>query len=385
MKIFCILTTFTLALLLFSCDRKKEQILPVDERYLVDAEFEKLLIYIGVDQSKDGKLRRSDIIGVDSLNLFKYSDVKSLRGIEHFENLRSLTIQGIHLDSLDLSKNSKLEYLWCETVGPEGTDASLKFLELTGCKSLRFLKCPSNLLESLDLRQNTKLRELHCPNNLLAELDLSQNTELEILDFGWTNISVLNISSNKKLRSISCPGTAMSRLDLSTQSDLELLNYTATKMSSINITNPEKLEKLYIADSQIHSIDFSKFPNLTSLGVGNSVNNLDLTPLKYLKELDCYGIKATAINLSSNMDLENLSMRLSGFSSLDLSQNINLKNLWLFRMDNLASLDLAGNAQLESFSSIFNYALKTVCVNKLPDAESVKWGKDEWTNFKICK
>jgi len=129
----------------------------------------------------DGKIRYSDVKDVENLIVRPQikDDIQGLKGIEYFTNLKSLTTLYVKPDTLDSSKNTKLEYLYIET-GYEGVGErkTLKYLNVSNCKELKCLNCKSNRLSSLDLSQNRKLAELDCSDNYnLQMLDLSVNTQ----------------------------------------------------------------------------------------------------------------------------------------------------------------------------------------------------------------
>lgn len=95
-----------------------------------DRGFEKELIRLGIDRlgREDGKLLYSDVVLVEHLAIIPQikEDIQGLAGIEHFVNLKSLITKFIKPDSLDLSKNNKLEYLHVETGWPvAGEDSQI--------------------------------------------------------------------------------------------------------------------------------------------------------------------------------------------------------------------------------------------------------------------
>ncbi|GAB4045030.1 hypothetical protein [Spirosoma jeollabukense] len=161
-----------------------------------DAAFEKYLIYLGIDSDKapNGTVRYGDIKLVDSLQLIVMGHlpiITSLKGIEHFTNLKYLNCSGFAIDQLDLSHNAQLEYLDCSTNPANGEGyyppAQIKQLVFGPANDkLKILRCMKNAMESLNLTNLPALRELICLENSLTELDLSQNKKLSIC---WTYAS----------------------------------------------------------------------------------------------------------------------------------------------------------------------------------------------------
>ena len=79
-----------------------------------------------------------------------HSELESLRGIEYFTALTSLSCYFNVLTEIDVSQNI----------------------------ALTELECQGNQLTSLDVSKNTALEDLQCEYNLLIRLDLSKNTAL---------------------------------------------------------------------------------------------------------------------------------------------------------------------------------------------------------------
>jgi len=71
--------------------------------------------------------------------------------------------------------------------------------DLTGIKdfiNLQVLICNNNLLNSLDVRQNTALVHLEYYNNKLCEMDIKQNTKLDLF-YKYDN-QLVNLFSHKR-------------------------------------------------------------------------------------------------------------------------------------------------------------------------------------------
>ena len=79
---------------------------------------------------------------------------------------------GGNLTSLDVSKNTALTYLACIN------NSNLTSLDVSKCTKLTYLRCENNNLSSLDVSKCTKLTYLGCDQNGLTSLDVSKCTEL---------------------------------------------------------------------------------------------------------------------------------------------------------------------------------------------------------------
>ena len=86
------------------------------------------------DKDNNGTLSGEEIATVDFDADVSGKDIESLKGIEHFKELKKLYCFNNRLTELDVSKNTALVYLYCST----------------------------NRLTALDVSKNTKLKGLHC-------------------------------------------------------------------------------------------------------------------------------------------------------------------------------------------------------------------------------
>ena len=99
--------------------------------------------------------------------------------------------------SLDVSKNTALEILYC-------SDNKLTSLDVSKNIALTELNCYGNQLPSLDVSKNIALKELYCGENQLTSLDVSKNTALTILDCFSSKLTSLDLSKNTALTSLCC-------------------------------------------------------------------------------------------------------------------------------------------------------------------------------------
>ncbi len=140
-----------------------------------------------VDADGDGFLSGVELANITGLNL-NGSGVVSLRGIELMRNLQYFKYENGGLQSLDLSKNVEVDYIYCR-------NNSISDVVLPSDKYLGLVDLGQNKLSSLDLTKNRDIYYLDCSGNQLTELDLSTNTGLEHLNCSDNMISELDISS----------------------------------------------------------------------------------------------------------------------------------------------------------------------------------------------
>ena len=149
-----------------------------------------------------------------------------------------LAPNNIDLLNLDVSKNQKLEKLWCGY----------------------------NRLTSLDLSKNTKLNTLMCYGNKLTDLDVSNCRDLEIMCLYFNPLTSLDVSNNAKLSHLDCRHNKLSA---------DALNSLFETLHDNNLTNskayPAKRILIYgnpgadtcdtsIAESKGWTVDFEYLP-----------------------------------------------------------------------------------------------------------------------------
>ncbi len=119
--------------------------------------------------NKDKKLSQEEIESVTFLSTSGFlteeedKKIKSLKGIEYFTSLNSLTVHYHNLSSLDVSKL-----------------INLTFLNLEG-----------NQLTEIDVSNNTKLKSLYCHYNQLTWIDITNLTKLNSFLCGDNKYSIL--------------------------------------------------------------------------------------------------------------------------------------------------------------------------------------------------
>ena len=250
--------------------------------YIPDNNFEQALINLGID--KDGIINNSvatsDISDVVTLNVSSKS-INSLKGIEDFNSLTTLSCQSNTIVDLDLSQNTALVYLDCN-------GNKLTSLNVSQNIALEYLDCHSNKLTSLNVSQNTALTELDCRTNLLTILNVNNNTELFKLTCSQNKLTSLNVSNNTDLLGLFCYSNLLTSLDVSKNVVLEGLYCDQNQISSLNLNGASALELLICGNNQLTDLDVSQNIALTRLDCYfNNLFYLDMSQNKALNNLDC--------------------------------------------------------------------------------------------------
>lgn len=143
----------------------------IDSSLIPDSAFRQYVL-AEVDLDRDKILSPLELGSQREINVYDRG-IHSLKGIELFSNLKKLECGKNYLENLDLSALVHLEELAC------AGNACLKRINISSCKSLKYLDCSNSSLEDLDVRYNDSLRGLYCNNTCLMALDLSKNKQLE--------------------------------------------------------------------------------------------------------------------------------------------------------------------------------------------------------------
>ncbi len=146
------------------------------------------------------------------------------------------------LKSLDVSKNTALEYL--------------------------YLNCLS--LSSVDVSKNLRLNSLNmrCPR--FTAIDVSKNGELVRLTVHCA-LTSLDVTKNTKLTHLYCGENPIGALDLSNNPELSTLYCNRCEMTALDVSHNPKLSYIYAAYNHLTSIDLSSCPECQVSGYGQTV------------------------------------------------------------------------------------------------------------------
>ena len=351
----CIMTGISLMLMLYLSIVVQADV-EINEETFQDGFFRE---YVSVEFDKDNdgvlSIEETDMVTTIAVDFEQYR-ISSFAGIEYFGNLKKLVYsRSYELSSLDLSKNTALEYLVCSY-------NNLTSLDLSKNTALEYLDCRRNNLSSLDVSNNTALKSLVCSGNKLSRLDVSNNTALEGLLCSDNYLSSLDVGNNATLVGLYCSSNNLSSLDVSNNTALEGLDCSKNHLSSLDVSNNTALVDLDCARNNLSRLDVS--------------NNMAL------KDLNCSSNNLSSLDVSNNAALKDLNCSSNNLSSLDVSNNISL--LWLYcSSNNLASLDVSNclkSPRIEASSNIYPLVTesKSIDLTMLPGFDVSK--ASAWTN-----
>ena len=202
--------------------------------------------------------------------------------------LTDLYLWGNHdLKSIDVSKNTKLEFL-------SVSHCKLTSLNVSNNRKLVKLYVDDNQLTALDVRSNYMLKKLGCYENQLTALDLSSNVALEYLGVNDNPITELNLHPLSNLQELSCYKMKLTKLDVSRCTELRRLYCNDNQIETLDLRSNKKLETLYCQNNRLSWLDLSSNTALDPRYVDCSGNVYDIKvdrnlQYKVYPDLPCYG------------------------------------------------------------------------------------------------
>ena len=187
----------------------------IDEAHFPDSNFREFVTQKFDTNPKDGTLSKDELAKVTDLNCDKsYSGVtddekiKSLKGIEYFTSLKTLSCRRNLLTELDVSNNSELKSLDCG-------ENQLSALDVSNHPALEELSSYHNPLTALNVSNCPALKTLSCEGDrLLSELDVSSCSALEKLYCDACHLSVLVLGNHPNLMYLNCSENRLTSLNI---------------------------------------------------------------------------------------------------------------------------------------------------------------------------
>ncbi len=219
------------ATLFYTSCSKDDAPTPIEEKFTIikDANFEKALIALKIDDLQDGKVKTAEIVGLSSLDISN-KEIKDLTGIADFKALTSLNAKENKLTSYDLSANLLLSDLNLE-------NCDIASIDLSKNTALINLSLNSNAITSIDLSNNINLVEFLAQGNGFTALDVSKNTKLINLEINSNPISTLDVTKLTNLRRLYAGNCGLSSIDLSANTLLEGLMLSDNDFTRIDLSN----------------------------------------------------------------------------------------------------------------------------------------------------
>ena len=365
-----------LSLLLFIPTLSFSQFTSIPDPY-----FEQALINLGHDNVIDGQVLTANINNIDSLNISQISNTSvhpgnsqaylDLTGIEDFSALTYLDCSSNHLDTLDLSQNTNLAYLNCNS-GFHYYSGTNAYLNVSNTPITHLLGAYNSLF-GLDISNTPNLNYLDIDGHRLTSLDLTNNPLLTYLDcaassngLNWDCLTSLDLTNNPLLTFIDCSHNFFTSLDLGNKPHL-------THLKSIIPPHPGGLI----------SINISQCPNLTHLDLyGNHLTSIDLSNNTLLTNVRLFSNELTTLNISNSPFLDTLWCGGNDLTALDVSQNTNLLFLSCDWNDDIPFLDVSQCTSLIELYCNHNF-ISSMDLSQNTDLKILDCGWNQMVNLDI--
>ncbi len=189
----------------------------------------------------------------------------------------------------------------------------------------------------------------------VTEIDLSNETSLT---------SLKGIEYLVKLKKLSLYNTGVKSVDLSKNTELTYFKCYSAPITSVNISENTALKYLNVSNCpKLSSIDISNNVNLEELYVYlDNLSSLDASKNTKLKEFCCRNNPISTIDVSKNTNVWYLNVSSTSLSSLDISKNTSITDLDCSNT-NIVTLDLSKQTALEDLLCN-NTALTTLDTSK---------------------
>ena len=213
--------------------------------------------------------------------------------------LTELSCSNNKLTSLDLSANKKLQKIVAQT-------NALTTLDTRNLPELTHLYLWANHdLKSIDVSKNTKLEFLSVSHCKLTSLNVKNNRKLVKLYVDDNQLTALDVRSNYMLKKLGCYENQITALDLSSNVALEYLGVNDNPITELNLHPLSNLQELSCYKMKLTKLDVSRCPKLRRLYCNdNQIETLDLRSNKKLETLYCQNNRLSWLNLSSNTALD---------------------------------------------------------------------------------
>ena len=235
-----------------------------------DAEFQRFLRDC-CDTNNDGKLD----VDIQNMTIPTSYAIKSLKGIESFEDLEKLDCHDIGLTTLNVGKNFKLKELDCS-----GNQLKESYPILSS--GLKKLNCSKNKLTymNLGILYGLNFEEVNCSNNEIRNIVMDSVGELVKFDCSNNDLMTLDVSQCFKLQELNCSGNQLMELDVGNQTQLTQLDCSNNKLTELNVKQNGGLTSLICNDNQLTTLDLSQNHSLSHLNCArNRLACVDVTEI----------------------------------------------------------------------------------------------------------
>ncbi|MCL8537100.1 T9SS type A sorting domain-containing protein [Chryseobacterium gallinarum] len=240
-------------------------------------------------------------------------------------------------------------------------DGEIQLSEALNISSLTFNQ--TQITDLTGIQSFTNLAQLTVQGNShLNELNVSNMANLKRLFINSSGLHEINTQGCNQLENFQLIHNAgfVYNLDFLQNPSLKKLTIiTNAHLASVNISHLTALEELEIGDTGILN------PNFTSLDLSNNIN---------LKKIIIDKPNLTSLTLNPLSQLEHFSIKRTKLTSLDLSNRTQLEYLYVDNNSLLNTLNIQNTTNLNNLLVLNNPLVTTVDLQNKPNLQSISFG-----------
>lgn len=291
---------------------ESENPIAIDSTNFPDENFRKELLENGIDKNYDGLLSKNEIDNVKELTISS-PDIYSLKGIEFFTELTSLSCDTEKVKEIDVSSLTNLTNL-------SVVSSQLSQIDVSNLTNLENLSVVSDELSEIDVKNNGLLKILKVNSVLLTEIDVSSNTLLTELNVNDCSLTKLDISSNEELDTLRCENNLLTNLDLSNNRKLKYLFCKGNKLTSLDLSNNDGIFTLSCANNMLTELNLADKKEIFWLECANNLlTEIDVSNSKDMAVLICNNNKLETLKIGSKNYLNEITTNNNRLTDLDIS------------------------------------------------------------------
>ena len=208
----------------------------------------------------------------------------------------------------------------------------------------------SNIQSVAGIESFVNLESLSLPGNLIETIDVSKLVKLKQLNLEGNKLSNLDVAALINLTDLSCSRNTLTTINVLNLSNLTYLSCENNTLTDIKINGLSGLKNVYCRYNNLSTINLSGLSSLIVLATDHnpSLASLDLSALSNLQILDIGDCNFSSIDLNNNINLRELYCSHNQLYNLDVTKLSKLEILWM-RGNKIYSMNLRGNPMLNWF------------------------------------
>lgn len=303
-----------------------------------------------------------------------FNTIQTSDGLIWAKDLPGETITNLPLIEY-MESNMRIKFIEKDKDGFVNVAANKSVIEqVTGFS----LSISSTGITNLDgLEYFTNLETIYISDQGLTTLDLSNFANLTTLTINKCPLEKLDVSANTKLTFLDCSQMKLAELDLTHNPELTLLFCGRCQLENLDLSRNTKLELLK-ADGNYRNIDCPYYNLFTSLDLSNNtelreidvsgslnLNTLNISNCSKLEKLFCDETALISLDVSNNALLKTLGCGNTQITHIDLSKNLNLTTFEC-QESLLTEIDVSNNSALTNLFLSISKQLKEIDVSGNP-------------------